>query len=150
MTEERPKAHTGDVDALRKVLAYYDEGVCTAGEVGWQILQHLLAPHIEALKQGKDSGWGGPWCGAEPPPPWRATIEFGANRLWFYPEHPVKDSDPVLPDAQHEWETTQWGYDFYAYTCTLCKLETTTRRGYPARTVEECLKDGIQPCKGPP
>jgi hypothetical protein len=50
--------------------------------------------------------------------------------------------------TEHVWEQTGWEYDDSFFTCKNCHLKTNCRRGYPAKTVEECQLAGIVPCKG--
>ena len=123
-----------DVEELRKILSYYDDGICTAAEVGYQVLFQLFKPHLEAIKQGQDSGWGGPWCGGEPPPPVRATIEFGPARIWLYPMHSHKVCI-LCAELAHARSLTE------AAEARATKAE--------ALLVAASSKEGLQPCKEP-
>jgi hypothetical protein len=52
--------------------------------------------------------------------------------------------------VDHDWEITNQAYDDTFFSCGLCHMKTAQRRGTPARTVEECQRQGIRPCVGVP
>jgi hypothetical protein len=89
---------TDDVEALRKILKAYDDGLSTAGEVGFQALQYLLKPHLDATERGEHSCIGTSWCGVEPPPPRKALLEVGVAQIWFTALEPKpKSIHPIDP-----------------------------------------------------
>ena len=50
----------------------------------------------------------------------------------------------------HDWEQTSWEYDFDAFKCRRCHHKTTSRRGTPPTTPEECASRGMPICIGRP
>ena len=54
----------------------------------------------------------------------------------------IKEYEPT-----HDWEITAWEYDDTFFKCKNCGLRTHRRRGYPAFTPKECVKEELDPCK---
>lgn len=91
------------VARLRALLAAYDRGEATEGEVTTSGLYRELYGAGERLREGVPSLWFSSYCGSYPPPPAIGTIEIGASSVHIRPlvEGPSLDAPAVVDLLDH-------------------------------------------------
>ena len=99
------------VEYLRKLLGQYDEGLCTEGEVGANLMAKLVEPSVQRAANGEEGGYFSSYCGPGGPTI-RAVIEIGPGKpAWFKPLPPYYIPERTWPDENEKvWGVFVFGF----------------------------------------